>query len=382
MMDALANAIEAGWEAPRIVVDEDGGPGLLDEPPGDGSPDGTVLDYRVLGYPGGAIILVVLDGGSLMQTSVAITGLAQHLTTWSPGLLEYAPDEVKISRADEPYDGENWLPRLDSDDEEEDTEEPRWHLAELLDDDFQELASEYLLARGIRSLWHPADPVEGHRARDVVLGAVESPWGRELASALGVLLVRAARFENRSGSSAGLVVQGSGEPELAADLLRRAREAGRETEAGGPDDDKMRGHVLVEQFAEEHQLPWNQVLGDESPEESEERGNRQLKALLWAACGLWRRWRCRCRVSAAPGSCSASSAGTPSSPSSRGKSRKGTTRKPRKTWRKLSPRRPRTSWSGWRSGIRHCSAARPPASWSTGSPRMPPRSTTSFTRPC
>ena len=234
MMDALANAIKAGWEAPRIVVDEDGGPGLLDEPPGDGSPDGTVLDYRVLGYPGGAIILVVLDGGSLMQTSVAITGLAQHLTTWSPGLLEYAPDEVEISRADEPYDGENWLPRLDSDDEEEDTEEPRWHLAELLDDDFQELASEYLLARGIRSLWHPADPVEGHRARDVVLGAVESPWGRELASALGVLLVRAARFENRSGSSAGLIIQGSGEPELAADLLRRAREAGRETEAGGP----------------------------------------------------------------------------------------------------------------------------------------------------
>lgn len=283
MMDALANAIEAGWEAPRIVVDEDGGPGLLDEPPGDGSPDGTVLDYRVLGYPGGAIILVVLDGGSLMQTSVAITGLAQHLTTWSPGLLEYAPDEVKISRADEPYDGENWLPRLDGDDDgEEDTEEPRWHLAELLDDDFQELASEYLLARGIRSLWHPADPVEGHRARDVVLGAVESPWGRELASALGILLIRAARFENRSGSCAGLVVQGSGEPGLAADLLRRAREAGRETGASGPDDDKMRGHVLVEQFTQEHQLPWNQVLGDESPEESEERGNRQLKALLWA----------------------------------------------------------------------------------------------------
>ena len=281
MMDAVASAIEAGWEAPRIFADEDDDPGLPGEAADDDAPDGTVLDYRVLGYPGGAIILVVLDGDDLMQTSVAITGLAQHLTTWSPGLLEYSPDEVKISKADGPYDGEGWLPRIDGEDAG-DAEQPRWHLAELLDDDLQGLAAQYLLARATWSLWHPTDPVEGQRARDVVLGAVEGPWGRELAGALGVLLVRAARLEDRSGSSAGLVIQGSGEPGLAADLLRRAREAGREAAAGGPDDDGLRGHVLVERFMEERQLPWNRVLGDESPTEYEERSDRQLKALLWA----------------------------------------------------------------------------------------------------
>jgi len=284
MMDAVASAIEAGWEAPRIFTDEDfddeDGPGILEEPPGDVSPDGAILDYRVLGYPGGAIILVVLDGGDLMQTSVAVTGLAQHLTTWSPGLLEYSPDEVSIAKVDEPYDGENWLPRID--DGEEDREQPRWNLAELLDDDLQDLAAEYLLAQGVRSLWQPTDPVEGYRARDVVLGAAEDPWGRELTSALGVLLIRAARFEHRAGSSANLVIQGSGEPELAADLLRRARETGPDAETGGWDDDAVRGHVLMERFMAEHQLSWNQVLDDESLKEYEERASRQLRALLWA----------------------------------------------------------------------------------------------------
>ncbi len=288
MMDAVASAIEAGWEAPRVFTDEDfadeDDPGILEEPPGDVSPDGAILDYRVLGYPGGAIILVVLDGGDLMQTSVAVTGLAQHLTTWSPGLLEYSPDEVSIAKVDEPYDGENWLPRID--DDEEDREQPRWNLAELLDDDLQDLAAEYLLAQGVRSLWQPTDPVEGYRARDVVLGAAEDPWGRELTSALGVLLIRAARFEHRSGSSANLVIQGSGEPGLAADLLRRAREAGPDAgpdaETDSRDDDAVRGHVLMERFMAEHQLSWNQVLDDEPVKEYEERAGRQLRALLWA----------------------------------------------------------------------------------------------------
>jgi len=291
MMDAVASAIEAGWEAPRIFTDEDfadkdfadkdDAPGVLEEPEDDASPDGAILDYRVLGYPGGAIILVVLDGGDLMQTSVAITGLAQHLTTWSPGLLEYSPDEVSIAKVDEPYDGENWLPQL-GDEDEEDSEQPRWHLAELLDDGLRELAAEYLLAQGIRSLWQPTDVVEGQRARDVVLGAVEDPWDRELTSALGVLLVRAARFEHRAGSAANLVIQGSGEPGLAADLLRRARQTGAQAEAEGWDDDGMRGHVLVERFMAEHQLSWAQARDDESAGEYEQRSSRQLKALLWA----------------------------------------------------------------------------------------------------
>jgi hypothetical protein len=281
MMDAVATAIESGWDAPRVFADEDDDTGIPDEPPDDDSPDGAILDYRVLGYPGGAIILVVLDDGDLMQTSVGITGLAQHLTTWSPGLMEYSPDEISISKVDKPYDGENWLQPVGEDDEG-DSERPRWHLAELLDDGLQEMATGYLLARAVRSLWDPTDPVESHRARDIVLGAVEDPWGRELVSALGVLLVQAARIESDSGAFASLVVQGAGAPELAADLLRRARETGPEAETDGWTDDDMRGHVLVAGFTEAHQLLWNRVLDDESPQEYEDRSNRQLRTVLWA----------------------------------------------------------------------------------------------------
>jgi hypothetical protein len=124
--------------------------------------------------------------------------------------------------------------------------------------------------------------VESHRARDIVLGSVEDPWGRELMGALGVLLIQAARLEADSGSFAKLVVQGAGDPDLAADLLRRARETGPESETDGWTEDNMRGHVLVEGFMEDHQLLWNRVLDGESPTESEDRCDRQLKILLWA----------------------------------------------------------------------------------------------------
>lgn len=283
MMDAVASAIEAGWDAPRISTgeDEDEATEIPDDRPEDDAPDGTVLDYRVFGYPGGTIILVVLDGGDLVQTSAGIAGLAEHLTSWSPGLLAYSPDEINISKIEKPYDAENWLPPIGKA-EGSGSERPRWPLAELLDDDLQEMASGYLLALAVWSLWHPTDAIMSHRARDVVLGAVEHPWGRELASALGVMLIQAARLESASGSFASLVVQGAGAPELAADLLRRARETGPEAETDGWADDEMRGHVLVEGFMEDHQLLWNRVLDDESSSESEDRENRQLRSLLWA----------------------------------------------------------------------------------------------------
>lgn len=296
MMDAVSDAIQAGWEAPRVVADEDAGlPGDLtgeiagdlpdDLSGGDGLPDGTILDYQVLGYPGGAIIVVVLDSGDLTQTAVAATGLAQHLTTWSPGMLEYSPSEVSISQLDQPYDEENWLPPLvdEADGLDEDAgEDPRWPVAGLLDAEFRALGAGYLLARAVRSLW---DPTEFSRdAWNLVARAVEYPWGGELTRALGVLLIRAARLEtNRieaeGGTAAKLIVRGSGNPELAAQLLRLAREMAAEP---GPDGDDMRGHLLTERFIDEHDLGWNRVSDGEAPDEAAGRSDRQLRALLWA----------------------------------------------------------------------------------------------------
>lgn len=287
MMDAVSDAIQAGWEAPRVVTDEDAD--LTGDLTGgltsgdDDSPDGAILDYQVLGYPGGAIIVVVLDSGDLSQTAVAATGLAQHLTTWSPGMLEYSPSEVSISQLDEPYDEENWLPPLvDESDDEDVTDDPRWPMAGLLDGDLRVLGAEYILARAVRSLW---DPTEFSRdAWSVVARAVEYPWGGELTRALGVLLIRAARLEaarleTDGGAAAKLIVRGSGNPELAAELLRLSREA-----AAGPgaDGDEMGGHLLTERFIDEHDLGWNRVSEGEPPDAAQERSDRQLRALLWA----------------------------------------------------------------------------------------------------
>jgi hypothetical protein len=278
MTDALADAIHAGWEAPQIITADD----EEDETPHDigDTPERTVLDYRVLGYPGGAIILVVLDGTDLMEASAAITSLAQHLTTWSPGLLEYAPEEVEISRLNKPYDDENWLPPMGVHDDH--PEPPRWHLAELLDDELQDHAAQYLIATAIRSLWNPADTRQGQRAWDIVAGAPEPPWPSQLSEALGLLLIRAARFEADSDSHAPLVVQGAGELDLAADFLRRARRTATESQTDGRSDDEMRGHLLVERFMADHQLQWNRVPADEPADETGERSDRQLRTLLWA----------------------------------------------------------------------------------------------------
>jgi hypothetical protein len=46
--------------------------------------------------------------------------------------------------------------------------------------------------------------------------------------------------------------------------------------------DGLRGHQLLEAFVEDHGLPWNRVLDDESGAETQERSGRQLRELLWA----------------------------------------------------------------------------------------------------
>ena len=126
--EAVTAAVEAGWHSPAIVSDLDDEPDLE---PGDNS----VLDYRVFGYPGGAIILVVVDCDDLEQAALAAAALARHLITWSPDLLAYSVDKVSASRRDEPYEGDSWLrPEL-----EDDEEEARWPQAELLGEELRVL---------------------------------------------------------------------------------------------------------------------------------------------------------------------------------------------------------------------------------------------------
>jgi hypothetical protein len=271
--DAVAAAVEAGWQAPIAATsaDDDDSEAAEDD-------SGSVLDYRVLGYPGGAIIIVVLEGGDLEQAVLAVSALARHLTTWSPGLLEYSVNKVSISKLDKPYDADNWLPPF-ADEEPA----PRWPLAELFGGELQSLAAAYLLARAVRSLWDPAASSRPTTdAQDVVAGAIEHPWGRELVSALGPLLISAARLESDPDRDAKLVLHGAGDPELARDLLRRAQETGRESATDGWTDDRMRGYVLVERFMEDHDLRWNRVPPGLPRDQADRRSNQQLRELLWA----------------------------------------------------------------------------------------------------
>ncbi|MBL7261585.1 hypothetical protein [Paractinoplanes lichenicola] len=280
LIDAVADAVKNGWDAPLVYDDESD-----DEMGDEESSGGEVLDHRILGYPGGAIVLVVLDCDDFMQASVVIAALARHLTSWSPALLEYAPSGLEISPLDKPYDEDNWLPPIA---DEESDPRPRWPLSALLDENVKELAGQYLLAAAIRAIWHPTERAHRDPTDDIVAGSVEYPWGTVLSRALGILLIRAARFESQRGSQAKLIVHGSGDLALANDLLQRARQTGDEDDDGDDfdeeelTDDAMRGHVLVEDFMEAHDLQWNRVADDERSEEPEARSNRQLRILLWA----------------------------------------------------------------------------------------------------
>ncbi|WP_326634269.1 hypothetical protein OIE67_51035 [Nonomuraea fuscirosea] len=272
LMDAVGAAIQAGWESPRVLSEDEGD----DEHQGGGS----VEDYRVLGYPGGAIVYVLLVGGELEQVALAVTALGRHLTTWSPDLLAYSVDEVGVSRYDEPYDADNWLPLLDHDEQPQ----PHWSPEELLDQNLMALNARYILAGAVRSLWEPGRRVGSPAVDpyDVAAGAAEHPWGGAFVRALGTLLIRAARLDAQAGAQSKLTAQGAGDPALTADLLQRARATAQQSETEGWTDDKMRGHVLVTRFTEDHGLDWNQVRDGESTEQTDTRSADQLWQLLWA----------------------------------------------------------------------------------------------------
>ncbi|WP_067491124.1 hypothetical protein [Actinomadura hibisca] len=274
MMDALAAAVEEGWSSPLPLL-----PAAEDEHEGTG---GTVLDYRVLGYPGGGMVLVVLDGEDIRyeQAALATAALGGHCTSWSPGLMEYTVTEVLITPLDEPHDAENWLPPFA--DEEEPT--VRWPLEHLIGDDLQSLAARYLLLAGVRSLWNVPRRSDRPRidADDVAIGAADHAWSPELAGELGTLLIQAARLERELSSEPGPVVLGEADAELTADLLQLVRATAVQHETEGWTEDHMRGHALLERFMEDHALLWNRVLDDDPEGRHDQLSARRLRNLLRA----------------------------------------------------------------------------------------------------
>ncbi|GLZ80141.1 hypothetical protein Afil01_49480 [Actinorhabdospora filicis] len=268
--EAVLAAVEEGWRSPRVIGDD----GV---PVPESDEDDAVLDYRVLGYPGGAFIFVVLPDVGLESASLAAASLAHHVTTWSPGLLEYTVERLKVAPLAEPYDEENWLPPF-----EEPIDPPGVSIPELLGDELLAMNARYLLAGALPSLWDPTrtgakDVLE---AADLVAGASEAPWGAELVDQLGVLLIRAARLERRLGSESRLVVRGGGDLDLAEDLLRRTRAVARATGESW-NEDQLRGNDLIEEFITEHELGWQH--GDGDPDDPRERYSvRRLREILWA----------------------------------------------------------------------------------------------------
>jgi hypothetical protein len=148
----------------------------------------------------------------------------------------------------------------------------RFPVAEHLPNELQHLCSHYLLVAAARRLTNPNDRYEPRvDADDLVAGSIEHPWGRELVSALGGLLVAAARHEAATSHNP-LLGRGGGDPELAQALLDAIRKDQTQP-ATDYDDDHMRGYVLVDQFMTEHSLTYNRVDDTLDPKTDEHRSH-------------------------------------------------------------------------------------------------------------
>ncbi|MEY9889008.1 hypothetical protein ABIA35_002902 [Catenulispora sp. MAP12-49] len=110
-IDALSTAMVEGWSSLfALVLSKDEMNGSTDLV----APVRKVLDHRIVGYSGGASVTAVMDGEGLdfEEAAAALASLGRHLTTWSPDLLEYTLQRVEVSRLEQRWDEENWLPPL------------------------------------------------------------------------------------------------------------------------------------------------------------------------------------------------------------------------------------------------------------------------------
>ncbi|MGW5739971.1 hypothetical protein [Amycolatopsis sp. NPDC003861] len=283
--ELIVELLSTGWDVPAVPwlddEDEDEEPDIAD---GDSTEDQHdagpgLLDMRVLGYRDGAMIGLALDTDILEVATTIGASLGRHLADAAPALLGWTTESLRAVKLTAPDADGDWLPSLREDG-------PRFSVAEHLRHDLLEMAAQFLIAGAVRDLHDPTGESrytpEAVDAADLVAGAVtQHPWGREVAGELGTLLIAAGRHEAASGTRRPLTGHGGGDSALAQQLLDTVR-----SEIDQPaidrDDDRMRGHVLVENFMEHHDLQWNRRTGDLDEDTAERRSRDQLRALLWA----------------------------------------------------------------------------------------------------
>ncbi|MEU3642961.1 hypothetical protein AB0E59_06205 [Lentzea sp. NPDC034063] len=255
--ELIMEIIEAGWEIPTDHADDE----VRD-----------ILDVRVLTHPAGAFICLAVAVDRFEVATECGTSLAHHMAS-TPALFGWTLDSLRVEKLEAPQPSGSWLPELNDD-------TPRWPVATYLPREFQEMSAQYLIAAAVRHITDPTGKTErAADAADLISGAVrEHPWDREIVGTLGALLVAACRREAATGTRHQLIARGEGDPELAEALLLTVRNDF-DSPSTDYDDDRMRGHVLIEEFRSSHGL-----RDDESTdaEPSEERWRDQRRALLWA----------------------------------------------------------------------------------------------------
>ncbi|MCR6488367.1 hypothetical protein M8542_36610 [Amycolatopsis sp. OK19-0408] len=268
----IVDLLKAGWDVPAV-------PRLDDDVEDDAAGEPGLVDLSVVGYADGAMIGLAVDTDVLEVATTIGASLCRHLADAAPALLGWTTDSLRVTTVTTPDADGNWLPRLREDG-------PRFPVAEHLRDDLLEMEAQFLLAAAVRDLHDPTG--ESRRtpnavdAADLIGGAVtQHPWGRELASELGTLLIAAAEHETAAGTRRPLTGHGNGDTALAQHLLSAVR-AEIDQPATDYDDDRMRGHVLLDDFMQCHDLRWNHRSDDLDDAAYQLRSRAQLRALLWA----------------------------------------------------------------------------------------------------
>ncbi|MGA8114972.1 MAG: hypothetical protein WCA46_15000 [Actinocatenispora sp.] len=266
----------------RLILDvasADWGVPAVTHPPDTTADDGTgprshhsgdLAGLRVQPHPRGALISMTIETDVLDDALLAGSRLGRRISGAAPSLLGWTVEHVRAQRLS-PLTGGDWYPEPEG--------SPWRPVAAHLPDPLRALSARYLVAAAVRDLADPAGRT-GHRVDAAELAeaaARDHPWGRELVSALGELMVVAGRAEAEAGRRTRLTGRGGGQTDLPEALLHRVR-AEIDVPSTGFRDDTMRGRALIDQFVDDMGLSWD----DAGDARHEDPGHRPLWHLLWA----------------------------------------------------------------------------------------------------